>query len=237
MDVEICVNSSARDYVFRSVSASYEGGAARIELCGDMSVGGITPEQDHILAAREAFQERKGLLCMIRPRGGDFFFSSDEVILMLQQIEMAAQSGADGVVIGTLSSKTGKIDVESVSRLLERARHFNLQVTFHRAFDATVDVYESLDTLMELGVNRVLTSGTAWDSSKGAVEGISVLSKLSRQAGSDIEIVVGGGVSPENAGSLVTDLSAPVSVHAYSSVLEKNEVSVPRVEALLKAVN
>ncbi|MGI9278309.1 MAG: copper homeostasis protein CutC [Endozoicomonas sp.] len=237
--VEICVNSLNPDYVYRSVAAAHEGGASRIELCGDMSVGGTTPAMAHLEAARKAFQDRRGLLCMIRPRGGDFSFSTVEIRLMEQQIADAAQAGADGVVIGALQLPGNTLNRDVLGRLVDTAKTRNLSVTFHRALDATPNMFESLDLLMQYGVDRILSSGTAWGSADGAFEGVRMLKQLMLRAENQLELVVGGGVSPENIGKILQQLpieNHSTSVHAYSSVLEEGEVSVKRVLSLCKAV-
>ena len=115
-----------------------------------------------------------------------------------------------------------------------------MSVTFHRAFDVTPDPEASMDLLLELGVDRVLTSGTRWGSSDSALKGRLVLEKLIRQAEKQIEIVIGGGIAPDNAGFLLNSLPVNVgclSVHAYSSVLCEGEVSAQRVRELREAVD
>ncbi|KEQ17419.1 hypothetical protein GZ78_16650 [Endozoicomonas numazuensis] len=239
MPVEICVNSLNPDYVYRSVAAAYEGGASRIELCGDMSVGGTTPAMAHLEAARKAFQDRCGLLCMIRPRGGDFSFGTEEVELMEQQISDAALAGADGVVIGALQLPGNTINRDVLGQLVDTAKTRNLSVTFHRALDATPNMFESLDVLIQYGVDRILSSGTAWGSADGAFEGVRMLEQLMLRAKNRLELVIGGGVGPENISKILQQLSVEdhsTSVHAYSSVLEEGEVSVERVRSLCAAV-
>ncbi|WP_062268629.1 copper homeostasis protein CutC [Endozoicomonas arenosclerae] len=237
--VEICINSLNPDYVYRSVAAAYDGGASRIELCGDMSVGGVTPDLTHLEAAREAFRDRPGLLCMIRPRGGDFAFGSEEVLLMEKQISDAAKAGADGVVIGALQLPGNTINRDVLGRLVDTAKTRNLSVTFHRALDATPNVFESLEVLIQYGVDRILSSGTAWGSADGAFEGVKMLEQLMLRADKKLELVVGGGVVPDNIRKILDQLPVenhPVSVHAYSSVLEGGEVSVERVRSLCQSV-
>lgn len=237
--VEICVNSLNPDYVYRSVAAAYEGGAARIELCGDMSVGGITPTMAALEAAREAFRDRRGLLCMIRPRGGDFSYGTEEVLLMEQQICDAARAGADGVVIGALTLPGNTINRDVLGQLVDTAKTRNLSVTFHRALDATPNMFESLDVLIQYGVDRILSSGTTWGSADGASEGVRMLAQLMLKTENKLELVVGGGVSPENIGKILQQLPVEnhaTSIHAYSSVLEEGEVSVERVRSLCAAV-
>ena len=230
MDVEICVDSRDPEYVARSVKTAFSAGAKRIELCSDMHLDGLTPPGEHIQAARRAMGENSGLLCMIRPRSGNFFYSEQEVDLMEKQIDLAADSGADGVVFGALKASDHSIDEKALGRLMYKAKSRYLDVTFHRAFDACQNMNASLDLLIEHGVDRVLTSGTAWESGDSAVQGLPVLEKLVRQAGKRLEMVVGGGVTPSNAHTIVQSLSlAPlngsVSLHLHSGVMEAGEVS------------
>lgn len=237
--VEICVNSLNPDYVYRSVAAACEGGAARIELCGDMSLGGTTPTIEALEAAREAFQDRCGLQCMIRPRGGDFSFGTEEILLMEQQICDAAKARADGVVIGALALPGNTINRDVLGRLVDTAKTRNLSVTFHRALDATPNMFESLDILIQYGVDRILSSGTTWSSADGAFEGVRMLEQLMLKAENRLELVVGGGVGPDNAGKILQQLPVEnhsTSIHAYSSVLDEGEVSVERVRSLCTAV-
>ncbi|MGI9275049.1 MAG: copper homeostasis protein CutC [Endozoicomonas sp.] len=239
IDIEICVDSRDPDYVARSVERTVSAGARRIELCAEMAEDGLTPPAEHIIAARQAMGSVPGLICMIRPRGGDFVCSEDEINLMASQIRMASEAGANGVVLGILKAD-GSIDQQNLERLIGVAKECGLKVAFHRAFDATPDFLESLETLIETGVDRILTCGTAWGSSGTAMTGLSVLEKLVRRAGKQIEINVGGGVSPGNALVILSGLPVElgvVSLHAHSNVMMGGEVSRELVRALCQAVD
>ncbi|AMO57599.1 copper homeostasis protein CutC [Endozoicomonas montiporae] len=233
VEVEICVNSQSEAYVRRAVCAAEQGGASRIELCAAMEEDGLTPAVEHIHAARQSF-ESDGLMVMVRPRSGHFFYSLEESDVMVRQIEMAAQAGADGVVFGGLRARDHGIDEGLLERLLDVTRGLNLKTTFHRAFDATVEPVRSLDILMQYGVDRVLTSGMPWGSDASALKGISLLRQLITQAGNAIEIVIGGGITPANSHSLLSQLpvTGRVSLHAYSGVLEEGNVSSKCVEMI-----
>ena len=148
--VEACVDTVS------SALAAQSGGAARVELCADLVEGGTTPSAGTIAVARERLQI--ALFVIIRPRGGDFLYAPHEYDTMLKDLSLAKQLDANGVVIGALSAN-GTIDRDGTRRLLDAARP--LPVTFHRAFDLTRDLQEALDVLVELGVDRVLTSGGA----------------------------------------------------------------------------
>lgn len=235
MPIEICIHSKDDTYVSRSVSSAREGGAERIELCSHMEQDGLTPSVEHIELAREAFKDRPGLLSMIRPRGGDFFYRRDDIALMKQQIKAAARAGADGVVIGVLDERSSLVHKAHSERLTGMAREYELSVSFHRAFDATPDWQYALDTLLELGIDRVLTSGMPWGGSGTVLDGVERLVQMGAFAGGAIEIVAGGGVSLDNAPTIVTALvpeGVRCSLHAHSSVLTNGEVCPEKVRRL-----
>jgi copper homeostasis protein len=186
--VEACVDSVA------SSIAAERGGARRLELCDALFDGGTTPSAGMIAACKEAVSIP--VFVMIRPRGGGFVYSEAECDVMRRDVVVARELGADGVVIGGLR-RDGAIDVALVRLLVDAAR--GLPVTFHRAFDLTPDLAASVESLAESGVQRALTSGGA----PTAAEGVSVLAKLVRQAGSRFVVLAGGGVREENVRSLV----------------------------------
>ena len=160
---------------------------------------------------------------MIRPRGGDFIFDDDEFAIMLADIETAKVEGADGVVIGLLTAD-GEIDAERTRELLSLARP--LSVTYHRAFDMTRDPVEALKALVDLGVDRVLTSGQE----ATALEGLPLLTKLFELAGAGIVVMPGGGITTRNIGRIVDALN-PKEVHfaALQSVLSPMRFRRPHV--------
>ena len=174
---EICVDSVA------GIRAAKAAGAARVELCGDLLEGGTTPSLGMIREARKI--AGVGLNVMIRPRGGDFLFDEDEFAIMEADIDAAKTEDADGVVIGLLTAD-GAVDVKRTRELIARARP--LSVTFHRAFDMTPDPFEALETLVGLGVDRVLTAGQE----ASVLEGLPLIAELVRRAGGRIIVMPGG---------------------------------------------
>jgi copper homeostasis protein len=180
--VEACVDSVA------SAVAAERGGAGRVELCDNLVEGGTTPSAGTIAECRE--QLAIPVYVMIRPRGGDFLYSADEVAVMRRDIAAAQELGADGVVLGVLRPD-GRVDKARTRALVRAARP--LDVTFHRAIDVARDPLEALDDLVATGVDRVLTSGQAATARAALVE----------RAAGRIVILAGGGVDERNAKQLV----------------------------------
>ena len=195
--LEICIDS------VESAVASEQGGAQRVELCGSLIEGGTTPTAGMIAETRERISI--GLQVMIRPRGGDFFFTEAEHAVMRREVKVARDLGANGIVIGCLNSD-GTIDVEHSKALIELARPLN--VTFHRAFDMTRDAFEALDTLIELGVDRILTSGQE----PTVLEGAELIASLREKAGERVIILPGGGVTERNLAKIV-ELTGVSEIH------------------------
>lgn len=165
--LEICC------YSVESVAAAASGGADRVELCASRPEGGVTPSYATIELAREV--PGIGLYVIIRPRGGDFCYSAREFNCMKRDIAIAGRLGADGVVIGMLQPD-GSVDKERLKVLVDAAG--DMDITFHRAFDMSRDPEKALDDIRELGIYRVLSSGTR----NTVDEGLPVLTALVRQA-------------------------------------------------------
>jgi copper homeostasis protein len=201
---EICVDSVA------GVQAAKDAGGHRAELCAALIEGGITPSRGLMRRAR-AIPGIK-IQMMIRPRGGDFLFDNDEFEIMKADIDTAKAEGADGVVIGLLKAD-GTIDEERSAELIARARP--LSVTFHRAFDMTPDPFAALETLIRLGVERVLTSGQE----STVLEGLPLITELVRRAGDRIIVMPGGGITARNVERIVT-AAHPREIHFAALQLE-----------------
>lgn len=207
--VEACVDS------VESALAAEAGGADRVELCEDLPEGGTTPSAGLIGVCRDRLQIP--LHVLIRPRGGDFVYSDLELDVMQRDIALTAKLGAAGVVFGALRPD-GTVDRERTRALIEVARP--LRVTFHRAFDFTPDADQTLEVLIELGVDRVLTSGQA----KTAREGTRILTRLVSQAAGRIVIMAGGGVSEENVAEIARRTSVR-EVHVRATSLLESPTS------------
>lgn len=174
---------------FLTTQSAVEGGADRIELCANLAEGGTTPSYGHIKKCRETFDVL--IYPIIRPRGGDFLFNDEEFDIMLQDVRLCKQLGCDGVVIGLLN-RDGSIDKKRSSQLVEAA--YPLGVTFHRAFDRCRDPFEALQELVEIGCERILTSGQR-PAAPGAAE---LIAQLNKAADDRIIIMPGSGVRKEN---------------------------------------
>ncbi|GLI65870.1 hypothetical protein VaNZ11_009506 [Volvox africanus] len=190
MLLEVCIDN------VHGALAAQSGGADRVELCAALVEGGITPSFGLITACRKAFQGK--LMVIIRPRGGDFLYTEEEELVMLEDIRQAKVCRADGVVFGCLQSD-GTIGKGATSRLLRQAQILDLDVTFHRAFDMTPDPVQALDDLIAVGVPRVLTSGCH----PTALQGADAIAGLVHRSAGRITILAGGGVTPANAAELV----------------------------------
>lgn len=180
---EICANSVA------SCIAAQEGGADRVELCAGIPEGGTTPSYGMIRSARSNINI--GLNVIIRPRGGDFLYSEEEIQEMIYDIHAAKELGADGLVFGCLTSE-GDVDIPVMKRLMEVAG--SIPVTFHRAFDHTRDPFKALEDIISLGCARILTSGCQ----PTAYEGAPLIARLIIAAGDRIIVMPGCGITEYN---------------------------------------
>ena len=178
----------AVDTVEAAVAAE-RGGADREELCGDLSVGGVTPDAALLRAVREQIQIP--VFVMIRPRAGDFVYSVAEFEEMKASIVAAKELGADGLVLGVLN-RGNSVDVRRTGELVSLGKP--LPVTFHRAFDETADLSRALEEVVQTGAARILTSGGG----TSALEGAARIANLVSVASQRIMIVPGAGINPEN---------------------------------------
>ena len=184
MKLEICANS------FLSAKNAQEVGAHRIELCSELSVGGVTPSYGLLKKIVEELTIETFVL--IRPRSGNFVYSEAELDIMKQDIQLCKELGCHGIVSGVLNEdKT--IDFDRTKKLVELSKP--LPFTFHRAFDEVPKPIEALTELIDLGIDRILTSGQA----QKAVDGIDLLKILQDKAGNHLIILPGGGITSENA--------------------------------------
>ena len=191
--IEICANSVS------SCLEAQRGGAYRVELCAAIPEGGTTPSYGEIMLARELLDIKLNVI--IRPRAGDFLYSELEHKAMLKDIEMCRKIGVDGVVIGCLTLD-GDVDMERNRELIKAAG--KMSVTFHRAFDMCQNPLESLEKIIELGCDRILTSG----GQSKAEQGIELLKKLVEKAAGRIIIIPGSGITEDNIVKMAQETGA-----------------------------
>jgi copper homeostasis protein len=214
--LEICVDSA------ESAVAAQRGGANRIELCSNLVEGGVTSSAGLIAVVRKEISI--ALYVMIRPRGGDFLYTSAEFEAMKHDLDVAKNLRADGVVLGILSHD-GNVDISRTRELVERARP--LSVTFHRAFDLVPNLQQSLKDVICTGADRILTSG-----GEAKVEdALETLVALVQRAGNRITILAGGGIRDYNVKRIIEATDARevhvgqsgVEVSVASAVSHRNE--------------
>ncbi len=229
MLLEICANS------YQSAKNAQEAGAHRIELCQELSVGGLTPSYGLL---KQVTRDLKiPVFVLIRPRGGNFAYSNDEFEIMKQDIQLCKDIGCHGIVSGVLNEdKT--IDLERTQQLVKLSRP--LAFTFHRAFDEVVNLKEALEQLIEMGVERVLTSGQE----QSAELGIKLLQELNALSKERITILAGGGISSENAVKFKAIGLKEIHASASSNIVEDKTIfSKPltysdsqKIKAILDAI-
>jgi len=205
--IEVCANS------VESAIAAQNGGAYRVELCENLYEGGTTPSAAAIEMSRNLLQIK--LNVMIRPRGGDFCYSDLEFEIMKKDILFAKNLGADGVVFGILKPD-GTIDIERTGELVNLARP--MTVTFHRAFDMTKNLLDSIVDLISLEIDCILTSG----GKNKAYDAIDTLKKLQKQANGKITIMAGSGVNETN----IKEIQEKTGITEFHVSLRKKVESV-----------
>jgi copper homeostasis protein len=188
--LEICAPS-----IERALPAE-RAGADRVELCCDLASGGVTPSAGVMRLAGELLH--LPIHVLIRPRPGNFVYSSREVEAMRRDIQTIKELGMDGIVVGILDEKS-RVDVKRNRELVRLAEP--LPVTFHRAFDQIRHVNDSLEAVIDTGAKRILTSG----GKKNAIAGISRLARLVEAARGRIIIMPGGGIRPSNLARIVRE--------------------------------
>ena len=231
---------------FLTTKSAVEGGADRIELCANLAEGGTTPSYAHIKKCKESFSIP--IFPIIRPRGGDFLYTKDEFEIMRNDIKLCKELGCEGIVIGLLNMD-GTIDMTRTSELIDLA--YPLEVTFHRAFDRCKDPFVAVEELIEIGCQRILTSGQ-----KPAVsEGVDLIAELNEKAEDRIIILPGSGVRKDNI-KMLAEKTGCIEFHsslrgkARSSMqfihpafanseesYSNNEISPDEVRALRNALN
>ena len=212
MKIEICANS------FASAKAAQEAGADRIELCTELSVGGLTPSLG--LIEKVIIQLDIPVHVLIRPRSGNFTYSEEEFDVMLRDIAFCSEIGCAGIVSGILDHHL-EIDIKRTAQLIEACK--GMEFTFHRAFDWVQAPVEEFQKLMDLKVDRLLSSGLQ----STAIEGISLLKQLKDLSEGKIEIMPGTRVNVHNAMEFKD--AGFKSIHLSATTKKQTLVNKPKV--------
>ncbi|WP_130805806.1 copper homeostasis protein CutC [Senegalia massiliensis] len=240
--IEVCCDS------LEDVIISERAGADRVELNNSMHLGGLTPS----IGTIKLVSERCVIptIVMARPRGAGFCYNDYQYDTMVEDIEEMMKYNISGVAFGCLT-KNKEIDIEKNKKIIEILKKNDKEVVFHRAFDCVVDPYKSIEILIDLGVDRILTSGLA----SKAVEGVELLKELQEKYGQKIEILAGSGVNESNAKYIMdqtginqyhsscktweidpTTIGHDVS-YAYANSPHENEYNVVRYERVKELVD
>jgi copper homeostasis protein len=207
--------------------AAERGGADRIELCAQLIHGGLTPSVDAMRTVHEELEI--AVFPIIRPRAGNFVYTDKEFAAMKRDICVVRDLGIDGVVFGLLHAD-GSIDIERTTELVELSRP--LEVTFHRAFDATPDLLQALEDVLATGAARILTAGGA----AAVPAGVPTLRELVRLAGDRVVIMPGGGLDATNIGKMAERTRAREFHSGLGSVLPYGSSNLLRFETEIHAM-
>lgn len=188
--IEICCGS------YEDALNAYHGGAKRIELNSALHLGGLTPSISS-LKLTKANTDLK-VICMVRPRGAGFCYNEIEFEQMLDEAKMLLDNGADGLAFGFLH-ENHEIDIERTKIMVELIKKYQKEAVFHRAYDCVNDPIASIETLIELGVDRILTSGLQ----AKAMDGKELIKELQDKYGSQVELLAGSGVNITNAKEII----------------------------------
>ena len=210
-------------YNLESALNAQVAGADRIELCADRHQGGTTPSYGMLEVVRKHLQ--LPVFSMIRPREGDFYYSNQEIEVMMHDIQMAKELAIDGVVTGVLQ-KDGQVNVAVMKQLIAIARP--LQVTFHRAFDLTPEPRKSLDDIMSLGVDRILTSGQR----PSAFEGMKIVKQLVEWSQGRLSVMPGAGINEENLLQILKQTGAK-EFHVSASGTRPSQMQFRKEQVLM----
>ena len=221
MSTKFIIEIATTDYI--TTKNAIEGGADRIELCTALSEGGLTPSFALIEKCRKDFSVQ--LFPIIRPRGGDFLYDDDEFEIMLKDAVLCKQLGCDGIVIGFLK-KDGSISTKKMAKIVDAV--YPLEVTFLRAFDRCLDPFKAIEELIEVGCQRILTSGQKPTVS----EGIETIAELVKAADDRIIIMPGSGVRSYNIKQLAQKTGA---VEFHSSLRSKKKSNMEYLHPAFKS--
>ena len=188
--IEICCGS------YYDALMAYKGGAKRIELNSALYLGGLTPTLASLIMTKENTDLK--VICMVRPRSAGFCYLDEDYEVMLRDAELLLKNGADGIAFGFLDENS-EIDETRTKEMVKIIRKYNGEAVFHRAFDCVNDPYKSIEKLIDLKIDRILTSGLR----AKAMDGIDLIKDLQAKYGERIELLAGSGMNASNALSMI----------------------------------
>lgn len=184
--VEICCGS------YEDCLAAYHGGAKRVELNSVLHLGGLTPSVASLVKSKQDTTLK--IITMVRPRAAGFNYSKEDIEVMFMDAKILLENGADGIAFGFLNLD-GTIDIENTKKMVDLVKSYDeKEAVFHRAYDCVKDPYVAIEQLIELGVNRILTSGLK----EKAIQGKALIKELISKYGNRIEILAGSGINDTN---------------------------------------
>lgn len=188
--IEVCCGS------YYDCLQAEAGGATRVELNTALHLGGLTPSVGSLVLTKKHTNLK--VIAMVRPRGGGFCYHDEDFETMLLDVETMLHYGADGIAFGCLD-QNGNIHVEQTKKIIDMIKEKGKEVVFHRAFDCVSDPIQAIETLIHLGVDRILTSGLQ----PKAMQGKDMIKKLQEAYGDKIELLAGSGMNSENAREMI----------------------------------
>lgn len=198
--VEICCGS------YYDAKQAYLGGAERIELNSALHLGGLTPSIGMLKLIKKDCDLK--IISMLRPRGAGFNYNDEDFETMLEDCHTLLENGSDGIAFGVLKEDCS-IDIERTKVITDIIKKYNKEAVFHRAIDCVSNPFESIESLIEIGIDRILTSGLK----SKALEGIEMIKSYQEKFGDKIEILAGSGVNAENAKNII-DIANIYQVHS-----------------------
>ena len=181
---------------YEDALAAYHGGAKRIELNSALYLGGLTPSLGTLILTKKNTDLK--VIAMVRPRGAGFCYSAADFEVMKADAELLLQNGADGIAFGCLN-ENGEIEENQTREMTGIIKKYHGEAVFHRAFDCVQDPCKAIEILIDIGIDRILTSG----GQEKAVDGIELLAKLQKEYGERIELLAGSGMNAGNAAELM----------------------------------
>jgi copper homeostasis protein len=217
--VEVCCGS------YYDCLQAYKGNAERVELNSALYLGGLTPSIAELILTKKNTNLK--VICMARPRGAGFCYEKEDYETLLLDVKILMDNGADGIAFGCLDHK-GNINASQTVEVTKLIKSYGVEkeVVFHRAFDCVSDAFEAVETLIKLGVDRILTSGLE----AKAAEGIKLLKALQKSYGDKIQILTGSGVNSSNAKEImdytgITQIHSSCKAWLMDNTTTKNHVS------------